>query len=215
MVAASIKQAQFTITRHSIERVGDWLKREMRAQARSELVAAVFKILLSAVSMLVLFLFLMVAVHPFAAIFGTPVVVILALGVELGLRSRRLGVFQVHGIRLVYADGKGQLEDPGDDAKTFDKLALFPAWLLFSACGSIVAAVRLRTVNRVECAALLALLAAEDRRVFPHTIEEHFGPEVIPALRAMLLFAGVLVTSRDTPGLILTSDLGDRVRSML
>lgn len=215
MLATDAESVEVTITRRSLERISDWLAGELRLQARSALIAVPFKAALSLISVAALFLFLMFVIYPIGAAVATPVIFAVALGIEFAMRSRRRGFIRVHGVRLTYSDEKGQLDDPNRDEDTFHKLALFPAWLLFAAYDSVIAAARLRSARPAECAELLAFLVVEGRTVYPRAIEEQFGPEIIPALKTMLVFTGVLVTNRDTPGLILSTDLREKIGSML
>jgi hypothetical protein len=152
----------------------------------------------------------------FALACAVPALILLGgFVIEAWLHKRRHGVMQVHGVRLTYVDHKSSLDSPNERGLAIERAALFPAWLFFSALGSCAAALRLARARHAVCAELLAHLAAEDRRVFIPQIEDRFGPEIVPAMQALLAFPGVLISSREAPALLLGSELDEGIKGML
>lgn len=127
------------------------------------------------------------------------------------------GVMHVNDELVRFADEHSFMaRDDEDLATQIFRWALVPAWLFFSSFESLADAYRLSRTKPEPAAAILAHLAASDRRVSIPEIEHRFGNKhLVGIIRGLLAFPGVLVSSRDVPCLLLSKDLGDEVRQML
>lgn len=215
---------QIRLTRHSLDRVTDWLQREIPGHVKSYVGAFIAKIVLAFLVAGVLHILMLYFVLRalIGSLTGGPEMLLLpliplgiALIVQAFVHRRTHGVMQVHGRRVHYVDDKAVLADD-DDGMNPLRWLLFPAWIFFSAFESLARAVHLYRARPALCAELLAALAATDRRAPVAEIERRYDDEALPhTIRGLLALPGVIVTSRDYPCLMLSSDLTQTVRGML
>jgi hypothetical protein len=201
-----------------------WIGPELRRHAFGELISALMKVVIGMVAAAVLSALTFYFVGRLSVGWGLegvlvalavpPAVLLLALVPQSFKMRAEQGVMQVHGQRIPFTDYKSLIGNP-NETEGIANLLMFPAWLFLSALGSLRAAVRLMRADAEFCARVLSYLATEDRRVYVGDLEHTFSSKLVPALRALQFFPGVQVTSRETPALLLSPELGAQIRDML
>lgn len=217
-------EPEIRITRHSLDRVTDWLRREMPAQAKNHMINFFAKIVLALIVAGILHVLMIYFVlRMFMSIGdGGPAMLLLPL-VPLGIafivqafvhRSTH-GVMMVRGQRVHFVDDRAVIAND-DEGVNPVRWLLFPAWIFFTAFESLARALHLMRARPALCAEVLAGIAAADRRAPIAEIEMQYDDENLPqTVRGLLALPGVIVTSREFPCLMLSSDLTQTVRSML
>lgn len=215
---------ELRVTRHSLDRVTSWLKRDMPSHARTHLVAFFAKIVLallvsSALYALITFLIFYMIVR--LSDLGPGMLLIPALPIAIAFFFQALehrnthGVMHVRGKKVRFVDDKTAITGNDEPFSTAQWL-LFPAWIFFSAFDSLMQARRAAVADKGLCAEILIGLAVADRRAPIAELEMQIDDKRLPgAVKGLIAVPGVLVTNREYPCLMLSSELIETVRAKL
>ena len=223
MLATRNSEPQIRIGRLELDGISRWLGGAMQRSAREQL-ATFFVKLLGALAVAgflygVMFFLVMRFFLPLGDVVLLFPLVPFGIGfvIQAFIHRKVHGMMHVNDELVRFADEHSFMaRDDEDLATQVLRWALVPAWLFFSAFESLADAYRLSHTKPEPAAAILAHLAASDRRVPIPEIEHRFASEHLPTtMRGLLAFPGVLVSSREVPCLLLSSKLGDELRSML
>ena len=212
------------VTRHSLDRVTDWLKDEMPQQTKNHLINFVAKIGLAVLVAGVLYALMLYFVMRlsigateggFWLLLAPLVPLAIAFVFQAFVHRHTHGRMLVRGERVDFVDDSSLITDD-DSGMNPLRWLLFPAWIFISSFESLGYAAVLRRANPALCAEILAGLAAADRRAPMAEVEMQYDDENLPqTIRGLLALPGVIVGNREYPCLMLSNELGESVRAML
>ncbi|MEZ5992963.1 MAG: hypothetical protein R3E76_11475 [Planctomycetota bacterium] len=223
MLVTRNSEPQIRIGRLELDGISRWLGGAMQRSAREQLGTFFVKLLGAMVVAGFLYGVMFFFAMRFFVRLGDEVLLLPLVPFGIGfviqafIHRKAHGVMHVNDELVRFADEHSFMaRDDEDLATQIFRWALVPAWLFFSSFESLADAYRLSRTKPEPAAAILAHLAASDRRVSIPEIEHRFGnKQLVRTIRGLLAFPGVLVSSRDVPCLLLSKDLGDELRQML